>query len=80
MGQYDQHIEVAISYVLPESESQLTWDVRVRTLLSGKYRLVDMDEIDLAGDVQVAPGLATVELCLERWLSGVGTQLKLPFP
>ena len=80
VGEYDQHIEVAISYTLPEAMSVMTYDVRVRSLASTRYRLVDLDEVELAGDVLCVPGLAVVEQCLERWLSGTGTQLRLPFP
>ena len=80
MGEMDQHLEVAVSYLLPEASSCMTWDVRIRPLSTTKWRLVDMDEVDLADPLERVPGLFLVETCLERWLQGVGTQLKLPFP
>lgn len=80
LGSHDQHLEVAVSYLLPEAMSVMTWDVRIRPLSTTQWRLVDMDEVDLAEPLQRVPGLFLVEQCLERWLQGVGTQLELPFP
>lgn len=80
MGEHDQHVEVSVSYLLPEAECQMTWDVRCRTLLSGKWRLVDMSEVDLTDPLLATPGLAVVERVLERFLDSLGVQMTLPFP
>ena len=79
MGRGDQHLEVAVSYLLSEGESELVWDVRIRSGNGTTWRLVEVDSLDLAMPLCDVPGLALTCGLLERWLSGVGFQLSL-FP
>ena len=79
MGEKDQLLEVRVAYVIPEGTDELVWDVRVRTSLGQKFRLVDMDMIHLADPVLSCPALRPVEQVMERWLTGAGVQLSLPF-
>jgi hypothetical protein len=79
MGRHDQYVEVVVSYTLPEAESEITWDVRIRTNTAGAWRLYVMDTNDIAEVIHAVPGLRAVESILERWLEGVGVQMELPF-
>lgn len=80
MGAGDVYLEVRLTYVMPESSSELAWDVRVRSQDGTTFRLFAMDEVDLAEPQGASPGLRAVEEVLEKWLNSCGVQLELPFP